>query len=671
MGLARRGPTRLQHGRSPPRSKASLLRADVIAARCYGPEAAAAGLAGSFHLDAAPGLAAPDAYWSAAPVAPPPRPAPRLGRPVSAPSFQNHWTAADAAARAAPFDGQRLHASAFARKADAALQTPAGSFLRICGLGQYAGAFATRGLQELDAIVRLPDDEALSFLDCLQLFPGHRAKLLRAMTMLRQVAIHSSWEQGPRRREENLLERLCERGELLALEKKESEAQSRLLQEENHRLMAELERARTQRGELERSQKRVHELEELVQNLMGQVGVLAQQMAGSRFVGREVTREAGAGDRNAPTSPGGLGESAPDAQANILLEARGSKNTSSGLSVMSTAADWRPESPMPGDSRATRGSGIGAGNAPMPPGALRESASVVQANTLPDARRSNNTSSGLSAMSTAAKWRQESPALGDSLPSDSRGNTMPVRAPHSHSESALVEDEDLDSMAIATAFALERLMAAGSTQPAAQAKDLEISATSAVFLHCRSAGAFPSRDEASSAAASLQEGERGDSEEAAPYPPSKWEMCEFVLDLLVTFELHGEVAVIALLYLMRFSERSGVAFAPDNWCRLTIVAMLLAWKVWDEDAFDNAKLAEISDMYTEEELDTFERVFTQGLCHDLVVKKSDYKRTHFFVQTSCGSESAMAGLPQLSPDRAVQLRERYQRQAEPNSAHAN
>jgi len=203
--------------------RAAALRSDVFGARSYA-DAMASADGACMRCDSAPDLARVYGRSSK-----PPR------RPMSRPSSATME-------RGLPASHARLRVLEV--KDDAAYRTPTGSFLRLCGLGQYAFHFFDAGLTCLYELGRLQDGEVIDVLEGMQLYPGHKAKLLRAVTTLRQAAILGGREQPGRTRDELLMEKLCERNDLLVQQRDEQEAQCRVLQEENHRVMLEMERYR-------------------------------------------------------------------------------------------------------------------------------------------------------------------------------------------------------------------------------------------------------------------------------------------------------------------------------------------------------------------------------------------------------------------------------------------
>jgi hypothetical protein len=127
---------------------------------------------------------------------------------------------------------------------------------------------------------------------------------------------------------------------------------------------------------------------------------------------------------------------------------------------------------------------------------------------------------------------------------------------------------------------------------------------------------------------------------------------------MVNFRLQPEVSVITFVYLDRFTEASGVALTPDNWQRLTITAMMLASKVWDDESFENADFSQLCPLYSLDEINTFERVFLKNVGYNMSVQGSQYAKTYFLLRTLGAKDSVDFGLEPLDPRRATRLAER-------------
>jgi hypothetical protein len=140
--------------------------------------------------------------------------------------------------------------------------------------------------------------------------------------------------------------------------------------------------------------------------------------------------------------------------------------------------------------------------------------------------------------------------------------------------------------------------------------------------------------------------------------PGRWDIYGFLRDVMVNFRLEPEVSIITLFYIDRFTELSGVALTPDNWQRLTITAMMLASKVWNDESFENAEFAQLCPLYTIDEINLFERTFLKSVGYNMSVKGSQYAKTYFLLRTLGAKDKGDFGLEPMNPNRASRLLER-------------
>lgn len=140
--------------------------------------------------------------------------------------------------------------------------------------------------------------------------------------------------------------------------------------------------------------------------------------------------------------------------------------------------------------------------------------------------------------------------------------------------------------------------------------------------------------------------------------PNKWDIYTFLRDVMLGFRLQPEVSVVTLFYLDRFSEKCGVSMTPDNWQRLSIAAMMLASKVWDDESFENVEFAQLCPLYTLDEINAFERIFLKSVGYVMSVKGSEYAKTYFFLRTLGAKDKPEFGLAPIDPVRASRLTER-------------
>ena len=80
-----------------------------------------------------------------------------------------------------------------------------------------------------------------------------------------------------------------------------------------------------------------------------------------------------------------------------------------------------------------------------------------------------------------------------------------------------------------------------------------------------------------------------------PWPvPSVRNVCSFVTTLSTTARMGSEASVCGLAYIERFLAATASHLEPHSWRRLTLVAWLVANKMWDDDGIENLELAEVA-----------------------------------------------------------------------------
>eukprot|EP00397_Hematodinium_sp_SG-2012_P002154 GEMP01002160.1.p1 GENE.GEMP01002160.1~~GEMP01002160.1.p1 ORF type:complete len:733 (+),score=158.27 GEMP01002160.1:302-2500(+) len=139
--------------------------------------------------------------------------------------------------------------------------------------------------------------------------------------------------------------------------------------------------------------------------------------------------------------------------------------------------------------------------------------------------------------------------------------------------------------------------------------------------------------------------------------PNLWTVYSYLNDIMVNFKLEQECAVITLIYLKRFIEKSKVSMTPDSWQRLTITSMMLASKVWDDESYENNEFAQLCPLYSLEEINSFQKHFLQCVKYDMSVKGSEYASTYFLLRT-IGAKDLPGDFKipaQLEPERCSRL----------------
>eukprot|EP00747_Dinoflagellata_sp_TGD_P187856 gnl/TRDRNA2_/TRDRNA2_45961_c0_seq1.p1 gnl/TRDRNA2_/TRDRNA2_45961_c0~~gnl/TRDRNA2_/TRDRNA2_45961_c0_seq1.p1 ORF type:complete len:741 (+),score=142.31 gnl/TRDRNA2_/TRDRNA2_45961_c0_seq1:82-2304(+) len=620
----------------------------------------------------------------------PGRPVPAPGKPGSAPGGSRARAASSGPGSAARVGsgasaGGHRAASGGAHGGDAITRTPVFSYLRVYGLNQYARPFAEAGLADLDAMARLSESDALDFLERLRVYPGHRLKLLRAIDCLRHASIGAERKDVAQMLEDDAaLERLCQQNTALTKEKDESEGHNRVLREENERLLGIL---RQQDCHLQKARDRIAELEELVQTQTEQVDFLAQQLQM-------------------------VAEKEPEKESQLFASFRESFNgkgtNAQTLGTRDSYDDWssaqRINLPTGTTNTVQQACAAGAAAAAAEEEAanLTLSATATFADgkeldkprtfTPEDFKAEAGNSDAVQEVTpqpTRNRGPQGKPAAGPEM-----SFSPPRRARMAQSlDSAQIKEclagFDVDHIVrcLSTAVQNKIILSLSKAKPHTAIGDKL--AMCAIFLEpaCKerliqmgnspasrlgSDGGSPlsfCSPLMSHAGSRLSPGRPPSSGPSSPEDvlnniavrcaPNKWDVYGFIRDVMVGFRLQPEVSVITLFYLDRFTTVSGVSLTPDNWQRLTITAMMLASKVWDDESFENVEFAQLCPLYTIDEINTFERHFLKLVGYNMSVKGSDYAKTYFLLRTLGAKDGGdLGGLEPMDEKRASRLTER-------------
>merc|ERR1712224_694533 len=102
-----------------------------------------------------------------------------------------------------------------------------------------------------------------------------------------------------------------------------------------------------------------------------------------------------------------------------------------------------------------------------------------------------------------------------------------------------------------------------------------------------------------------------------------------------------EVCVVCLLYVERWMRVSGLRLLPDNWDSVTLIALILSSKVWDDESFENFDFAVLlSPRYTLSQLAEMERTFLQLVQYRLGVSGRDYAEAYFVLRALAAEAGA-------------------------------
>ena len=69
--------------------------------------------------------------------------------------------------------------------------------------------------------------------------------------------------------------------------------------------------------------------------------------------------------------------------------------------------------------------------------------------------------------------------------------------------------------------------------------------------------------------------------------PTLEEMYYYCKYIIISGRMEKEIPILCLVYIERFLTKTGVLMNHANWKRLTLISLILASKIWDDDSLEN------------------------------------------------------------------------------------
>jgi hypothetical protein len=91
--------------------------------------------------------------------------------------------------------------------------------------------------------------------------------------------------------------------------------------------------------------------------------------------------------------------------------------------------------------------------------------------------------------------------------------------------------------------------------------------------------------------------------------PSLEEIYYYCKYVIISGRMEKEIPILCLVYIERFLTKTGILMNHTNWKRLTLISLILASKIWDDDSLENVHFPQVLPDISLKEISSLEKVF--------------------------------------------------------------
>ena len=118
---------------------------------------------------------------------------------------------------------------------------------------------------------------------------------------------------------------------------------------------------------------------------------------------------------------------------------------------------------------------------------------------------------------------------------------------------------------------------------------------------------------------------------------SEEDIADYCKYVTISCKMENEIPIIALIYLEKLMLSTGILLTKFNGQRFTLICLVLASKIWDDDSLENCHFPKVMPDVTNNEINKLEQVFLEFIDYKLVIKGSEYAKYYFIMRTLADS----------------------------------